>query len=261
MIKRTVVLLHGAWMNPESWDGWATRLRARGYDVLAPAWPYDDRPAAELRATPAPELANVGVGEIVAHYEAVIRAFPEPPILIGHSFGGLYTQLLLARGCGACGVAIDPAPIKGVLPAFDAIRAAFPVVSTWGAAKKVFHLSFEDFSWGWVHLLPEAEQRAVYERYVVPTPGRPYMEGLAAPFTSLFDACPEKRTAPLLLVAGEADRTVPASMVRAAHAIQSRSAAKTELRAFPGRTHWICAQDGWEEVCDTAMDWVEGVVA
>lgn len=247
-------------MNPESWEPWADRLRRRGYDVITPAWPFDDRPVAALRASPAPELAAVGVGEIVAHYEAILRALPRPPILIGHSFGGLFTQLLLGRGVGACGVAIDPAPIKGVFPAPNAVRAAFFVASTWGASKKVFHMSFEDFRWGWVHTLPEEEQRRVYERYVVPTPGRPYIEGLAAPFTGLFDAHPKDRTAPLLLIAGEEDRTVTASMVRAAHGIQKRSAARTDLRTFPGRTHWICGQPGWEEVCDAAIGWAEEVL-
>lgn len=259
MTGRTVILIHGAWMNPESWDGWAARLRARGYEVLTPAWPYDDRSVDELRAAPAPELAGVGVEEIVARYAEVVRGCATPPILIGHSFGGLFTQLLLGEGLGACGVAIDPAPIKGVLPAPDAVKAAFSVVTTWGAGRKVHAMSFADFQWGWVHTLPAEEQRRVYDRYVVPTPGRPYMQGLAAPLTSTFEARPKDRKAPLLLIAGEDDRTVPASMVRAAFKIQQTSSAPTELRTFPGRTHWICGQEGWEEVCDAAIGWVEGL--
>jgi pimeloyl-ACP methyl ester carboxylesterase len=246
-------------MKPESWEGWAARLRDRGYEVLAPAWPHDDRLVADLRANPAPELASVGVEDIVAHYEGIVRGLAAPPILIGHSFGGLFTQLLLGRGLGVCGVAIDPAPIKGVLPAADAVRAAFPVVSTWGASSKVFTMSLADFQWGWVHTLPADEQRRAYDRYVVPTPGKPYIQGLSAPFTKTFDATPKARTAPLLLIAGEDDRTVPASMVRGAYKLQQASSAPTELKSFAGRTHWICGQPGWEEVCDAAIGWVEGL--
>lgn len=253
----TLVLVHGAWMNPASWEAWSTRLRARGHEVLAPAWPYDDRPPAELRASPAPELAGVGVAEILTHYETAIRALPEPPALIGHSFGGLFVQLLLQRGLGRVGVAIDPAPPKGVLPTFDAIRAAFPVVSKWGGGSMVHQMAFADFQWGWVHTLPEAEQRRAFDTFVVPTPGKVYFDALRAPFTSLLTLEPARRAQPLLMIAGLEDRTVPASMVRAAHRLQQASPAPTELRELPGRTHWIVAQPGWEEVCDLAADWVE----
>ncbi|HMV70274.1 MAG TPA: alpha/beta hydrolase [Myxococcota bacterium] len=257
-MPRTIVLIHGAWMNPQSWDAWKARYEARGYRVLAPAWPYDDRTVAELNASPAPELASVGVTEIVDRYAEVIRGLDEPPIVIGHSFGGLFTQLLLDRGLGACGVAIDPAPIRGVNPAWDAIRAGFSVISTWAGWRKVIRMSFADFQWGWVHTQPEAEQRAAYEGYVVPTPGRPYFQGLVAPFTRTFAVDPARRTAPLLLMAGLEDRTVTASMVRAAYAIQRRSPARTELVEWPGRTHWLCAQPGWEEIADRALAWSEG---
>jgi pimeloyl-ACP methyl ester carboxylesterase len=254
----TIVLIHGAWMNPQSWQGWIDLYESRGYEVVAPAWPYDDRPVAELRASPAPELAGVGVEEIVAHYERIVRAMPAPPILIGHSFGGLFVQMLLDRGLGAAGVAIDPAPPKGVMPSFNALRAAAPVLLNWGAGSRVLPMSYADFQWGWVHTLPEPEQRAAFEKYVVPTPGRLYVQGAAAPFTDLFQVnfANDKR-APLLLIAGEEDRTVTRGMVEATFQKQRRSAAKTELRTFPGRTHWIVAQPGWEEVAELALAWAE----
>lgn len=255
----TIVLVHGAWMSPASWQGWVDRYEARGYAVLAPAWPHDDRPVADLRARPAPELADVGVPEIVAHYEAVVRGLDQPPILVGHSFGGLFVQMLLDRGLGAAGVAIDPAPPKGVFPALDAIRASWPVVRTFGFARMVHTMAFEGFRWGWVHTLPETEQRAAWERYVVPTPGRPFAQAAAAPFGDALkvDFANDAR-APLLLMAGTEDRTVTASMVRATYAKQKRSKAVTEYREYPGKTHWIVAQPGWEEVADDAVAWAEG---
>lgn len=258
----TIVLIHGAWMNPESWQGWADFYRSRGYEVVAPAWPYDDRPVAELRASPAPELADVGVPEIVAHYEAIVRALPEPPLLVGHSFGGLFVQMLLDRGLGVAGVAIDPAPAKGINPSFQALRAALPVVSRWGAAKKVVPMSFEDFQWGWVHTLPLDEQRALYDRYVVPTPGKVYVQGARAPFTDTMAVdFKNANRAPLLLIAGEEDRTVTAGMVRATYEKQKGSGAPTELRTFPGKTHWIIGQEGWEDIAALTLDWAAMVTA
>jgi pimeloyl-ACP methyl ester carboxylesterase len=255
---RTIVLIHGAWMNHESWAPWIVRYEARGYKVIAPSWPYDDRPVAELRSAPNPELAGLGAAQIVDHYEKIIRALPEPPILIGHSFGGLWTQILLDRGLGVAGVAIDSAPPKGVLPAWNAIKAGFPVVSAFRFATKVFHMSLEDWRWGWTHTLSPAEQEATFEKFPIPTPGRVYWDGLVAPFTSTLAVNFQNDTrAPLLLLAGTEDRTVPASMNRANFAMYARSKAVTDFNEFPGRTHWIIAQPGWEEVGDFALEWVE----
>ena len=259
----SIVLLHGAWMTPASWAPWVARYQALGHDVIAPSWPHDDRPVADLRASPAPGLVDVGVAEVVAHYEGIVRDLSarlaargkELPILVGHSFGGLFTQMLLDRGLGKCGVAIDPAPPRGVLPTLDAIKAGFPVVSTWGGGKKLHTMSFADFQWGWVHTLPEAEQRAAFDAYCVPTPGKVYFDALAAPFNAAMKIDFKRARAPLLLIAGLKDRTVSASMVRATFKLQQASPSKTELKEFPGRTHFICGQPGWEEVADAALAW------
>lgn len=248
-------------MNPESWAPWGALLGGMGYPVLAPAWPYDDRPVAELQKAPDARLAAVGVPEIVAHYEAIIRTLVTPPILIGHSFGGLFVQMLLDRGLGACGVAIDPAPPKGVFPSITAFRAALPIVTTPRAGKKVLTMSFDDFAWGWVHTLPEAEQRSVYERYCVPTPGLPYTQGAAAPFTDVMklDFANPARP-PLLLIAGAKDRTVTADMVKATYKRQRKSSSRTDFKEFPDRTHWIIGQEGWEEVARYAIGWCREVL-
>jgi len=248
------MLIHGAWMNPESWAAWKSRYEARGYPVVAPAWPEDDRPAAELRAQPSPGLADVGVSEIVAHYEAEAKKIDGPLVLVGHSFGGLFVQLLLDRGVGVAGVAIDPAPPRGVHPAFSALQAALPVLLSF---KPVATMSFADFQWGWAHTQPEVEQRAAYDRFVVPTPRKVYQDGANAPFTTRLALRPGERKQPLLFIAGGQDRTVTASMVRAAYTLQRASPAVTELHEFPDRTHWLVGAPGWEAVADDAIGWVE----
>jgi pimeloyl-ACP methyl ester carboxylesterase len=253
---RPVVFIHGAFMSTESWEPFISRFAARGYTCVAPAWPFLDHDLEELRRGPDPRFGRLGIGEIVDNYASIIREFETEPILIGHSFGGLFVQMLLDRGLGAAGVAIDPAPPKGVLPGMDSIRAGLPVLLGWKSWQRVRRMSFKHFQWAWVHTLSEPEQRAAYE-HVVPTSGRLFLQALLTPLTDVTKVnYRNSRRAPLLIIAGELDRTVEASMNLANFRKYARSTAVTDYREFNGRTHWIIRQPGWEEVADHAMDWL-----
>ena len=254
-MSRKIVFIHGAWVTPLCWEKFQARYEERGYECLAPAWPYDDRPVEDLRRDPAPQILHLGIAEIVDHYDAIIRGLDEPPILVGHSFGGLFVQLLLDRRLGAAGVAIDPAPPRGVLPGPTALVSSFFVLTTWRSWKKVLTFPYHAFAGSFVQNLPEAEQRAAYDRYVVPTPGRIFLQDALGVGTHIdYDS---SNRAPLLLIAGEIDRTVQASMVRANYRKYRRSAADVDFEEFPGRTHWLIASPGWEEVADFALRWAE----
>jgi len=257
-MARTIVFVHGAFMSARSWDLFAARYAARGYRCVAPPWPYLDGAPADLRRSVDPRFGRLGVGDIVDHYERVVREQDEPPILIGHSFGGLFVQMLLDRGLGAAGVAIDPAPPKGVLPGPNAVRASLPVLLGWNSWRTVRKMSFESFQWSWVHTLDEPAQRAAYDDHVVPTSGRLFMQALLAPLTNDTRVRYDNASrAPLLIIAGSLDRTVEARMNRDNHRRYARSGAVTEFREFAGRTHWTCRQPGWEEVADFAVEWAE----
>jgi len=254
---KTVVFIHGAFMSAESWGPWMQRFEARGYKAVAPAWPFLDHSVDELQRAPDRRFGKLGIREIVDNYAAIIRELGAPPVLVGHSFGGLFVQMLLDRGFGAAGVAIDPAPPKGVLPGKNAVRASLPVLLAWESWQRVRRMSFEQFQWGWVHTLSEPEQREAYQSQVIPTSGRLFLQALLAPLTN--DTRVNYRNhlrGPLLIIAGELDRTVEASMNQANFRKYSRSTAVTDYREFPGRTHWIVGQPGWEEVADHAMDWL-----
>jgi pimeloyl-ACP methyl ester carboxylesterase len=231
------------------------RLEAAGFECQAPAWPYDDRPIADLRASPDPALATIGVAEILDRFAGIAGSYPEPPLLVGHSFGGLFVQLLLDRGIGRAGVAISPAPTRGVFPNLSALRANALVLRTWRSWKKTLTAGLDDMSWSFFHGLPEEEQRAAYEAHVIPTPGRPFWQVALAPFNSLttVDYTNPSRP-PLLIISGESDRTVPASINQANFEKWKRSPAETEMRKLPRRTHWIIAEPGWEEVADLVID-------
>lgn len=251
----TVMLIHGAWLTPSAWDRFRQRYAAAGMTVTAPPWPFLDRPAEALRASPDPGLARLGLAQLVDHHAALIAALPEPPILIGHSFGGLVVQLLLDRGLGAAGVAIDPAPPFGVPASPLAIWTSLPVFAAWNGWNRVLRMSLRNFSTGFAQTLPEAEKPYAWEKFVVPAPGRIFFQAPLGIGSRVRWANPDR--APLLLIEGERDRTVPASMVRANYRRQRRAPSPTEYREFPGRSHWLCNETGWEEVADAALDWAQ----
>jgi pimeloyl-ACP methyl ester carboxylesterase len=237
-------------------------FEARGYRTLAPNWPGKDRPVEAIRADPS-SLKGLGISEIVASYEEVVRGLEEPPILIGHSFGGLFTQILLDRGLGAAGVAIDPAPPKGVWP-FEptAFRALFGALTRYLLGSRVVRWSFGSFRYAFVHLLPLEEAKAAYERHVVPETGRIFFQSAMAMLNPRSATRVDFRNAsraPLLIIAGGADRIVPPVINRRNHRAYARSAARTDFREFPGRNHWIIAQDGWEEVAEHIAGWLDGL--
>lgn len=255
MSPKTVMLIHGAWLNARSWDGFKARYEARGYAVTAPDWPFDDRPPEELRRAPAKELAGLGQRAIVAHYEALIGALPEPPILIGHSLGGVIVQHLLDRGLGQAGVAINPAPTPGVPLGPHAIVSAFPVFSDPFSGRKALQMSRKFFRTRFAQTAPADQSEALYDRYIVPTPGKVYWDGV---INAMSIHWANAARAPLLLIGGELDLIADASMTRAIYAKQKLAPSQTELRILPGRSHWTCLDPGWEEVADLALDWAVG---
>lgn len=252
-MSRTVMMIHGAWLTPASFDRFRERYEARGFACLAPPWPYMDRPIDQLRKDPDPRLARVTIGEIVDHYAAIVNTLPEPPILMGHSFGGLFVQLLLDRGLGAAGVAIDPGTPRGVLPGMDTMLSSMPVLLAWNGWNRVLTMQFETFASRFAQRLSPAEMRAAYDQYIVPAPGRLYWQAAAGMGNALNYANPSRP--PLLLIAGDEDRTIQPSMVDAAYRKHRKSPSLTEIEHFPGRTHWILNEPGWEEVADRAIEW------
>jgi len=252
-MSKTIMLIHGAWLTPASWDRFRSRYEAQGYAVLAPPWPYVARPADELRRSLDPRLGKLGVKQIVDHYEAAIRALPEPPILIGHSFGGLFVQLLLDRGLGAAGVAIDPAPPFGVMATPLAIWTSRGVFTAWNSWNRALTMSLDGFSSGFANTLRTIDQPREYVAQIVPTPGRIFFQAVLGIGSRVTWASSTR--APLLLTAAEHDRTVPGSMVRVNYRKQSRAGSVTAFHAFPRRSHYLCNEPGWEEVADLVLDW------
>ncbi|HMD56285.1 MAG TPA: alpha/beta fold hydrolase [Solirubrobacteraceae bacterium] len=256
---QTIVLIHGLWMTPLSWEHWIERFEARGHRVLAPAWPGMDVPHEQLFEDTS-AIENLGIEEIVDSYDKVIRGLDEPTIIMGHSFGGAFTEILLDRGLGSAGVAIDAAGVRGItrLP-FSTLRSSFPVLKSPANRHRAVALTFREFHYSFTNTMNEADATAAFERYAVPGPGRVLFEGAFANFnprTALQLDFKNEARAPLLLIAGGSDHVVPASVDKAAsRRFQRKSAALTEYKEFPDRSHFTIGQEGWEEVADYALDW------
>jgi alpha-beta hydrolase superfamily lysophospholipase len=255
-MTKTIMLIHGAWLNSKSWEHWKARYEARGYVVVAPDWPHDGGEPAELRANPRHELTHFGPKEIVAHYAAEIAKLSAPPILIGHSAGGVWVQHLLDKGLGAAGVAIDPAPTPGVGLGPHAVISALPVLGDPLSGGKVVQMTRDFFGKRFANALPEHMKDDHFDRYIVPTAGKVYWDGVLSGGAGAIDWDSDVR-APLLLIAGGLDLIADATMTHAIYEKQKKAASATEYKLYPERSHWTCAEPGWEEVADFALDWAE----
>lgn len=252
-MSNTIMLIHGAWVTPASLETFRSHYAAKGYTVLAPAWPLMDRPVAELRRAPHADLGKLTLGQIVEHYARIIDTLPEQPILMGHSYGGLIVQMLLDRGYGAAGVAIDPGPAAGIMAGPRAFLAALPVFVAWRGWSRALTMSFNGFAKHFANKLPASQQRAAYDEHIVPAPGRIYYQSVLG-FGAGINWTNNDR-APLLLISGDDDRTVEPSMVRQNFKKQKKSTALTEMQSFPGRGHFLMVEVGWQEIADYALSW------
>lgn len=255
----TVVLVHGLWMTPRSWEGWVAHYEAKGLTVVAPAYPGFEIEVEALRENP-DIIANLTVTETVDHLAKVIESLSAPPIIMGHSFGGTLTQLLLARGLGAAGVVVDSAPTEGVrVNPISQARSLFPALKNPANRHRAVAFTPEEFHYAFTNTLTEQESLAAWERYAIGAPGNWVWEyGLFANFKpghqdTWVDYGADR--APLLFIAGEKDHIMPPSVNRSNAKHYAKSPALTDYHEFPGRDHWICAAPGWEEVADHALDW------
>jgi pimeloyl-ACP methyl ester carboxylesterase len=257
--KPMVMFIHGAFMTPDSWTPMRKHFVKLGFETFAPAWPHHDRSIEELRKHPSPKLGKLGLAEIVEHYARMIKALPDKPILVGHSFGGLIVQLLMDRNLGAAGIAIDPAASKGINP--GSFKTASKSVASillkpW---KKTVSLTFEQFQYAFVNNMAVKEQKEAFG-YAVPETTRIFFQSAfaalnpASPFTVNFK---NGNRGPLLIIAGENDHIVPAAMVKKNFELYDQgSGATTQFVEFPKRTHWIIAEKGYQEVADYIIDWI-----
>jgi pimeloyl-ACP methyl ester carboxylesterase len=261
--RTPVVFVHGLWLLPSSWDRWRSVFEDAGYTTLAPGWPDDPETVEEANAHP-DVFAHKTVGQVADHFEDVIRKLTKRPAILGHSFGGLLTQILAGRGLADASVAIDPAPFRGVLPLpVSSLRAAAPVLGNPANRGRAVPLTFEQFRYAFANAVDEQEAKELYETYAVPASGAPLFQAAAAnlnPWTEAKVNSTAPDRGPLLIVSGEKDHTVPWAIANASYKKQKRNDAVTEIVEIPGRGHALVIDSGWREVADTALAFVKRFV-
>lgn len=253
-MTRTIVFIHGNFVTRHCWDAWVTRYEKLGYTCIPIAYPGREGSPASLRKNPDSALmASLTLARVVEHHVTAIRALNEKPIVIGHSFGGLLTQLMVQRDLPAAAVAIDSVPPQGVLTLkWSFYRSTFPALNPFLPASNPYMMSFKHFQYAFANELSLAEQRIAYEKDMVPESRRLSRGGLTSAARVDF----KRRRSPLLLIAGEKDRIMPAALNRTNFRRYRKSPSLTEFKEFPGRSHYsIIAGKGWEEVADYALDW------
>jgi non-heme chloroperoxidase len=254
-----VVFIHGLWLHADSWGPWAERFRVAGYVPASPGWPGDMASVEETRKQPQ-LVAGYGIRDIVDHYAKAIGGLNTKPVVIGHSFGGLIAQRLLADGNAVAAVAIDAAPIKGVLflPP-SALRVASVALRNPLNRTRAVSLSRGQFRYGFGNALSAQESDELFERWTIPSPGKPLFEAAAANLSLNSPAKVNTGNAmrgPLLLTAGGKDHTVPASITKQTQRLYRKSPAVTDVREFPDRGHSLCIDTRWQEVADTVIEWL-----
>ncbi|MFG2780172.1 alpha/beta hydrolase [Streptomyces prunicolor] len=263
-IERTpVVFVHGLWLLPSSWDRWAAHFEQAGYAPVSLSWPDDPETVKEANEHPE-VMAGKTVGQVADHLAELIGTLTRKPAIVGHSFGGLLTQILAGRGLSAASVAIDPAPFRGVLPLpISALRSSAPILSNPANRNRAVPLTYDQFRYGFANAVGEEEARELYETFAVPAPGAPLFQAATAnlnPWTEAKVDTENPDRGPLLIISGEKDHTVPWSIANASYKKQQHNKGVTEITEIKDRGHALTIDHGWQEVADTALSFVRRYV-
>jgi pimeloyl-ACP methyl ester carboxylesterase len=250
--SKTIVFIHGLFMNPESWAGWIKFYEEKGYSCYAPAFAYHEGKPSDLRTNINSNLGKLTFGQVIVSLSEFIERLPEKPILIGHSIGGLAVQKLMEMNKGVAGICIDPAPPKGIISLkWSFLKANLPILNPFKgnsvciASVKWFHNSF-------CNTLTIEESEVEYNKFVVP-------ESRNIPRGSITNDGRidlKKPHNPLLIIAGEKDNIIPVSLNKKNFLAYKDKNSRTDFKEFAGRTHYICGQQNWEEVATFISEWI-----
>jgi pimeloyl-ACP methyl ester carboxylesterase len=260
--RTPVVFIHGLWLHATSWGPWLELFRQAGDEPIAPGWPGEPPTVEEAREQP-DLVANMSIDDATGHSAEIIDSLGAKPVIIGHSFGGLFTEKLLGQDRGVAAVAIDPAQIKGVLPLPVAqLRAALPALGNPANLHKAVSLTAKEFRFGFGNELSEAESDSLFAQWAIPGPARVVFQAAAANFALHSEAkvnTGNEQRGPLLLTSGKQDHTVPDVTTRSTLKQYRDSMAVTELKQFEGRGHSLTIDSGWRKVADAVLEWLQPI--
>jgi len=254
---KTVVFVTGAFVSNGGWDEWKTYFESKGYQTLAPAWPGKEGNPSDLRKLH-PDgnktLTDLTLKEVIDHYISIIKALPEKPIVIGHSLGGLMTQVIVNRDVAAAGIAIHPVPPQGIFPyEFSFLKAGWKSLGLFTSMKKTYLMSFEDWQYAFVNGMALDEQKKAYEENTIPESKRVARGGL----TSAAHVDFAKMHVPLLITSGDEDNIIPAHLNLRNFKKYKRNGSILDYKEFKGRNHFVVNLPSWKEDADYILDWIK----
>ena len=254
--SKTVVFITGAFVSNSGWDEWKTYFEGKGYKTIAPAWPYKNGSVDELRKRQPndTDLAALTLTQLTDHYITIVKNLPEKPIVIGHSMGGLITQIIVNRDLAAAGVAIHSVPPQGIFPyEFSFLKAGWKALGLFTSLKKTYLMSFKDWQYAFVNGMALKDQKEAYEKNTIPESKVVARGGL----TSAAKVDFAKPHPPLLLTSGSIDTIIPAHLNMRNYKKYKKNDSILGYKEFEGRNHFVLGQPSWKEDADYILKWVQ----
>jgi pimeloyl-ACP methyl ester carboxylesterase len=251
--SKTIVLIHGNFVNDVTWIDWKQHYEQRGYTVFTPANPGHDGNPYALRKSVHPDLMKTGFIDVVNNIDKLISTLPEKPLVIGHSMAGMATLKLVEMGRAAAGVSIDGAPPKNVFPPFQTLKTVLPAFGFLSSAK--YYMGTRKwYDYAFFNTLPDAEKAAMFEKYAVPESFKVSRELVLNSFSNIDFKKPH---APLLFIGGGSDNIFPAALTKTIARKYSDANSRVDVQIFDGKSHFLCGEPGWEQVADYILNWYE----
>ena len=253
--SRTIVLIHGNFVNNTSWAEWKHYYEQKGYKVYTPANPGHEGDPAELRTRVHPDLVKTGFIDVINNIDKLINTLPEKPLIIGHSMAGMATMKLVEMGRAAAGVSIDGAPPKNVFPPFQTLKTVLPAFGFF-SLKKYYMGSRKWYDYAFFNTIPGSEKEKAFEKFAVP---ESYKVSRQLVLNSFSNIDFKKPHVPILFIGGENDNIFPPGLTQTIAGKYKDAKSRVDVKIFEGKSHFICGEPGWEKVADHILDWYENL--
>ncbi len=251
--SKTIVLIHGNFVNNTSWTEWKRYYEQKGYKVYAPANPGHDGDPGALRANVHPDLIKTGFIDVVNNIAQLIDTLPEKPLIIGHSMAGMATLKLVEMGKAIAGVSVDGAPPKNVFPPFQTLKTVLPAFGFFSSSK-YYMGSRKWYDYAFFNTLPESERKNAFEKFAVPESYKVSRQLVLNSFSNLDFKKPH---APILFIGGGKDHIFPPNLTQTIAGKYKDTNSRVDVKIFEGKSHFLCGEPGWEEIADYILNWYE----
>ncbi len=257
ILSKSVVFITGTFIGNNCWDEWKAYFESKGYNCIAPAWPYKNASPEELRNRhPDEAIASNRLNDLADYFENIVITATGQSIIIGHSLGGLIVQLLLQRGVGTAGVAIHSFPPPGVSTFnFSFLKALWGTMGFFTPTQKTYMISFRKWKQVIANGITCDQQKQSFYKYAIPESKWVTRDTFKCGAKINF----EQPHAPLLFISGSRDQVIPPSLNYNNYKKYKTNKSITGYKEFKGRNHLVFDHPGWKEEADFVLDWLQEI--